>query len=93
MTSNFRLKKKKRDQQEIQTPYLSNQKSEKDPYCVNYLLKMKYDSRDFTENKMIKDNFNVLRNGKFADPFLLQMSLSGQLVAGSDVRNLRPGTK
>jgi hypothetical protein len=54
---------------------------------------MKYDSRDFTENKMIKENFNVLSNGKFADPFLLQMSLSGQLVAGSDVRNLRPGTK
>ena len=42
---------------------------------------------------MIKENFNVLSNEKFADPFLLQMSLSGQLVAGSDVRNLRPRTK
>ena len=42
---------------------------------------------------MIKDNFNVLSSSKFGDPFLLQMSLSGKVIAGSDIRNLRPNTK
>jgi hypothetical protein len=54
---------------------------------------MKYDTRDFAENRTIKENFNVMGVGKFADPFLLQMSLNGKPVAGTDVRNLRQNTK
>lgn len=64
-----------------------------DLYCQNYLLKLKYDTKDYADIQMIRDNFNVVSASKFADPFLIHMSLGGRLVAGADVRNLRLNSK
>lgn len=59
-----------------------------DAFCDNYMIKLKYDTKDFVDIKILRDNFNVF-SGKFADTFLLHMSLTSKPVAGTDVRNLR----
>lgn len=59
-----------------------------DQSCENYLMKMKYDTRDFNELPMIKGNFNTTGHGS-ADPFLVQMSVGHKVVAGSDIRSLK----
>lgn len=52
------------------------------------MIKLRYDTKDFVDMKLISENFNVF-TGKSADTFLLHMSLTSKAVAGSDVRSLR----
>lgn len=75
MLSKGRLARKKKAHQAIQTPYLTDPVSSLDQFCDNYLIKLRYDTKDFSEMKLISENFNVF-NGKLADTFLLHMSLT-----------------
>lgn len=52
------------------------------------MIKLRYDTKDFADIKLISENFNIF-TGKSADTFLLHMSLTSRAVAGADVRNLR----
>ena len=67
VNNKMRLGRKKRAQKAIQTPYLRETEDKK--FCENYLLKMKYDTKQFADNAMIKANFNVAPAG-LSDPFL-----------------------
>lgn len=86
VNNKVRIGRKKRAQKAIQTPYLRETEDRK--YCENYLLKMKYDTKHFADNPMIKANFNVAPAG-LSDPFLSQLSISGKVVAGGDIRQLK----
>ena len=86
VNNKVRVGRKKRAQKAIQTPYLRETEDRK--YCENYLLKMKYDTKHFADNPMIKANFNVAPAG-LSDPFLSQLSISGKVVAGGDIRQLK----
>ena len=52
---------------------------------------MKFDTKGFGEMALICDYFNVAL--KAADTFLVQMSVKKNVVAGSDVRQLRQQRK
>ena len=52
------------------------------------MIKLRYDTKDFADIKLISENFNIF-TGKSADTFLLHMSLTSRAVAGADVRSLR----
>ncbi len=56
-------------------------------------MKLKFDTKDFAENQMIRENFNVCSGTKFSDPFLIQMSLNGKIAVGTDARNLKLNSK
>jgi|LauGreDrversion4_2_1035121.scaffolds.fasta_scaffold140308_1 hypothetical protein len=88
MLNKGRLARKKKAHQAIQTPYLSDPASSLDQFCDNYLIKLRYDTKDFADLKLISENFNIF-TGKSADTFLLHMSLTSKAVAGADVRSLR----
>ena len=51
----------------------------------NYLLKMKSETKILADLTLITENFNY----KIGDTFFVQMSVKGNVVAGSDVRSLR----
>jgi hypothetical protein len=62
--------------------------TESDKSCENYLLKMRHDTKEFSDLPLIKANFNVCKLGQ-SDPFLVHMSLGGKVIAGSDIRSLK----
>lgn len=51
-------------------------------------MKLRYDTKDFGDLPLIKNHFNAQVSGT-ADPFLVQMSLGGKVIAGADIRRLR----
>jgi hypothetical protein len=53
---------------------------------ANYLLKMKADTLEFSK-MAIRDHFNFGETR--GDPFLIQLSLAGNAVAGNDIRALK----
>ena len=87
--SKIRISRQKKAYKAIQTPYLCDPVNKHDNFCENYILKLKYDTKDFADLQIIKDNFNVQLQAKYADPFLISLSINGKLVAGADIRNLR----
>lgn len=86
MSTKQKIARKRRTQQAIQIAYLNEPKDENGPY-ENYLLKMKNDTRWFADSQTINDNFSI--SPKTSDPFLIQLSVKGNIVAGSDVRALK----
>lgn len=75
--------RKRRAQTAIQVPYLTSQN-------VNYLLKIKTDTACFASLPISK-HFNFAPEGARSDPFLIQTSVSGNIVAGNRARALRKG--
>lgn len=67
---------------------MCNPVSNYDAFCDNYLIKLKYDTKDFIKIKALKENFNVFE-GRYADVFLLHMSLNSKPIVGADIRSLR----
>ena len=51
---------------------------------VNYLLKMRNDTSNFA-NLTIAKHFNFVENTR-GDPFLIQASVSGNIIAGNRAR-------
>ena len=56
----------------------------------NYLLKMKNDTQQFA-TMAIARYFNFASENSRGDPFLIQTSVSGNIVAGNRARALRKG--
>ena len=82
--SKQRTIRKRRAQTAIQVPYLNNDN-------VNYLLKMKSDTAGFA-TMAIGRHFNFApESNSRGDPFLIQASVSGNIVAGNRARALRKG--
>lgn len=50
---------------------------------VNYLIKMKTDTLNFATLEPIAKHFNFAAVNSRGDPFLIQTSVSGNIVAGS----------
>lgn len=57
---------------------------------MNYLLKIKTDTACFASLPIAK-HFNFAPEGARSDPFLIQTSVSGNIVAGNRARALRKG--
>lgn len=56
----------------------------------NYLLKMKTDTIGFA-NLAIAKHFNFAPENSRGDPFLIQASVGGNIIAGNRARALRKG--
>ena len=81
--SKQRTIRKRRAQTAIQVPYLTNEN-------VNYLLKMKTDTIVFA-SMTIGKYFNFAPENSRGDPFLIQTSVSGNIIAGNRARAIRKG--
>ena len=81
--SKQRTIRKRRAQTAIQVPYLTNDN-------VNYLIKMKTDTTIFA-TMAIARHFNFAPENSRGDPFLIQTSVSGNIIAGNRARALRKG--
>ena len=79
--SKQRTLRKRRAQTAIQVAYLT-EKNE------NYLIKMKHDTSVLATLPLAK-YFNFVGEGQRADPFLIQASVSGNIVAGNKIRAIR----
>ena len=81
--SKMRTIRKRRAQTAIQVPFLTTDN-------LNYLLKMKSDTSCFA-TMAIGKHFNFAAETSRGDPFLIQTSVSGNIVAGNRARALRKG--
>ena len=79
--SKQRTLRKRRAQTAIQVAYLTAQNE-------NYLIKMKHDTTIFA-TLAISKYFNFVGEGQRADPFLIQASVSGNIVAGNKIRAIK----